>query len=179
MALPLHPEYGTEPNVFYVPPLAPPRFDANGEIDESKPRIPIEYLVSLFGPRVLEALEMLKAEMAKTRAGGKSSCMDLLIAYEWKDMFGGFDRDPGDDRVEEDMSTGRASRPADLPARERCRRWWVRGLGLGLFRLRAAEPATAAPGVAAAARGAGRLRRLARRLPRALAWDKVVRSSTS
>jgi ethylbenzene hydroxylase subunit beta/complex iron-sulfur molybdoenzyme family reductase subunit beta len=93
-ALPLHPEYGTEPNVFYVPPIAPPRFDENGEIDETKPRIPDEYLISLFGPRVLEALATLKGEMAKTRAGEKSELMDLLIAYRWKDMFGGFDRDP-------------------------------------------------------------------------------------
>jgi ethylbenzene hydroxylase subunit beta/complex iron-sulfur molybdoenzyme family reductase subunit beta len=94
VAIPLHPDFGTEPNVFYVPPLAPPRFDENGEIDESKPRIPDEYLVSLFGPVVLETLEILKTEMAKTRAGGKSELMDLLIGYRWKDMFGGFDRDP-------------------------------------------------------------------------------------
>ena len=52
--IPLHPEYGTDPNVFYVPPIAPPRFDENGEIDESKPRIPDEYLISLFGPKVLD-----------------------------------------------------------------------------------------------------------------------------
>ncbi len=94
VAIALHPEYGTEPNVFYVPPLAPPRFDANGEIDGSKPRIPDEYLVSLFGPDVFRALEILKAEMAKTRAGGKSELMDLLIGYRWKEMFGGFDTDP-------------------------------------------------------------------------------------
>ena len=94
VALPLHPEFGTEPNVFYVPPLAPPRFDENGDIDESSPRIPNEYLVSLFGPVVLETLEILKGEMAKTRAGQKSELMDLLIAYRWKDMFKGFDRDP-------------------------------------------------------------------------------------
>ena len=51
-------------------------------------------LVSLFGPKVLDALGVLKAEMAKTRAGGKSELMDLLIAYKWHEMFGGFDRDP-------------------------------------------------------------------------------------
>jgi ethylbenzene hydroxylase subunit beta/complex iron-sulfur molybdoenzyme family reductase subunit beta len=90
----LHPDFGTEPNVFYVPPLAPPRFDENGELDESQPRIPDEYLVYLFGPVVLETLEILKAEMAKTRAGGKSELMDLLIGYKWTEMFGGFDRDP-------------------------------------------------------------------------------------
>jgi hypothetical protein len=32
--------------------------------------------------------------MAKARAGGKSELMDLLIGYKWKEMFGGFDRDP-------------------------------------------------------------------------------------
>jgi hypothetical protein len=37
---------------------------------------------------------VLKAEMAKTRAGQKSELMDLLIAYRWKEMFKGFDRDP-------------------------------------------------------------------------------------
>ena len=32
--------------------------------------------------------------MEKTRAGQESELMDLLIAYKWKEMFGGFDRDP-------------------------------------------------------------------------------------
>jgi ethylbenzene hydroxylase subunit beta/complex iron-sulfur molybdoenzyme family reductase subunit beta len=94
VAIPLHPEFGTEPNIYYVPPIAPPRFDENGNIDESKPRIPDEYLVSLFGPQVLESLKILKAEMEKTRAGQKSELLDTLIAYEWKTMFGGLDRDP-------------------------------------------------------------------------------------
>lgn len=94
VALPLHPEYGTEPNVFYVPPLAPFRFDAGGDVDESQSRIPDDYLVSLFGPRVLDALATLKAERAKVQAKGRSELMDLLIGYRWKEMFGGFDRDP-------------------------------------------------------------------------------------
>jgi ethylbenzene hydroxylase subunit beta/complex iron-sulfur molybdoenzyme family reductase subunit beta len=94
VAVPLHPEFGTEPNVFYVPPIAPPRFDENGDVDESKPRIPDEYLVSLFGPAVLDALGVLKAEMEKTRAGGRSEVLDVLIAYEWKSLLGGFVRDP-------------------------------------------------------------------------------------
>ncbi len=94
VALPLHPEYGTEPNVFYVPPSAPPRFDAEGRIDNSAPRIPNEYLVSLFGERVLGALETLASERARVARGEKSELMDLLIAYRWQDMFGGFDRDP-------------------------------------------------------------------------------------
>lgn len=94
VALPLHPEYGTEPNVFYVPPSAPPRFDAEGRIDTSKPRIPDAYLVSLFGGRVLDALATLAAERDKVARGESSELMDLLIAYRWQDMFGGFDRDP-------------------------------------------------------------------------------------
>ncbi|MDY0066173.1 MAG: respiratory nitrate reductase subunit beta [Steroidobacteraceae bacterium] len=94
VALPLHPEYGTEPNVFYVPPVLPASYGPDGDIDESKPRIPDEYLVSLFGPKVLDALATIKAEREKKRATGESELMDLLIAYEWKNMFGGFDRSP-------------------------------------------------------------------------------------
>ncbi len=94
VALPLHPEFGTEPNVFYVPPSAPARFDAEGRVDTASPRIPNEYLVSLFGERVLDALRILAEERAKTARGERSELMDLLIAYRWQDMFGGFDRDP-------------------------------------------------------------------------------------
>ncbi len=94
VALPLHPEYGTEPNVFYVPPISPPLFDEEGNIIEGKPRIPNEYLVSLFGEEVLGVLDRIGAEMEKTKSGGKSEMLDTLIAYEWKTMFGGFDREP-------------------------------------------------------------------------------------
>lgn len=94
VALPLHAEYGTEPNVFYVPPIAPPRFDEHGNLDESKPRIPDEYLISLFGPAVMDSLKLVKGEMKKTHDGGKSELLDVLIAHEWKHMFGGLDRDP-------------------------------------------------------------------------------------
>ncbi len=94
VAIPLHPEYGTEPNVYYVPPIAPPRLDENGNVDESNPRIPVEYLEHLFGPAVHGSLEILKGEMAKTRGGGKSELMDLLISRRWLDMFHKLDRDP-------------------------------------------------------------------------------------
>ena len=43
---------------------------------------------------MLDALATLKAEREKKRATGESGLMDLLIAYEWKDMFGGVDTDP-------------------------------------------------------------------------------------
>ncbi len=96
VALRLHPEFGTEPNVYYVPPLAPPRFDENGEVDEKNPRIPLDYLRSLFGPDVDGALATLKQEMDKARQGEKSELMDTLIAYRWQDMFIPFVNDPGE-----------------------------------------------------------------------------------
>ncbi len=94
VAIPLHPEYGTEPNVYYVPPIAPPRLDKDGNVDESSPRIPTAYLEHLFGPAVHGSLEILQREMDKTRGGGKSELMDLLISRRWLDMFHNLDRDP-------------------------------------------------------------------------------------
>ena len=96
VALPLHPEYGTEPNIFYIPPIGPTRLNQDGSFDESTPRIPTEYLERLFGPKVRTALDILTAEMIKTREGGKSELMDTLIAYWWKDMFKPYDRDPAE-----------------------------------------------------------------------------------
>jgi ethylbenzene hydroxylase subunit beta/complex iron-sulfur molybdoenzyme family reductase subunit beta len=94
VAVPLHPEYGTEPNVFYVPPRSPKRFDENGHLDDSKPRIPEDYLRSLFGQAGIDALGKINTELESVREGGKSELLDVLVAYKWTDMFGGFDRDP-------------------------------------------------------------------------------------
>jgi DMSO reductase family type II enzyme iron-sulfur subunit len=86
VALTLHPEYKLEPNVFYVPPMSPPRLDAAGRpIDQ--PRIPSSYLESLFGEAVVAALETLRAEREKRRRGEPSELMDLLIAYDWNESF--------------------------------------------------------------------------------------------
>ena len=51
VALPLHPEFGTQANVFYVPPLAPAPLREDGSYDEGGARIPPSYLEELFGPR--------------------------------------------------------------------------------------------------------------------------------
>ncbi len=96
VALPLHAEWGTQPNVYYVPPWAPYRFDENGDIDEANPRIPTEYLRSLFGPEVDGALATLKAERGKAARGERSELMDILIAYRWIDMFKPFVQNPGE-----------------------------------------------------------------------------------
>ena len=86
VAIPLHPEYGTEPNVFYVPPLSPPKYGPNGEVLADE-RIPLDYLKSLFGDPVVHALDVLKTERQKRKQGKRSELMDLLIAYEWKKNF--------------------------------------------------------------------------------------------
>ncbi len=95
VALPLHPELGTEPNVYYIPPIGPSRL-SDGGFDDSEPRIPAEYLESLFGTRVHQALATMRSEMENRREGQQSELMDTLIAYWWKDMFKPFDRDPGE-----------------------------------------------------------------------------------
>jgi DMSO reductase family type II enzyme iron-sulfur subunit len=94
VALPLHAEWNTEPNVFYVPPLSAFVVRPDGTIDESQRRIPLSYLESLFGPDVAAALHTLEQEMAKRKRGQPSEVMDTLIAYQWKELLGPFDRDP-------------------------------------------------------------------------------------
>jgi ethylbenzene hydroxylase subunit beta/complex iron-sulfur molybdoenzyme family reductase subunit beta len=94
VALPLHAEYGTEPNVFYVPPIGPATFDEEGRFDESRSRIPIEYLRHLFGSKVDQALQTLKTEMLKARRGEESELIDLLISRRWLEQMGPFNRDP-------------------------------------------------------------------------------------
>lgn len=86
VALPLHPEWGTQPNVFYVPPSSPPKFGKNGEeLDE--PRVPLAYLESLFGSGVKEALETVKRERRAKAEGKKSELMDTLIGFVHSEMF--------------------------------------------------------------------------------------------
>lgn len=87
VALPLHPEYGTEPKVFYVPPILAASFDENGDFSEN-PRVPLSYLRQLFGAEVDGALITLMNEMDRRRAGKASELMDLLIAKDWKQLFG-------------------------------------------------------------------------------------------
>jgi len=96
VALPLHPEYGTKPNVFYVPPLSPYRLNDDMSIDHETPRIPNEYLESLFGPDVHAALGSLKSEMESVRNGGRSEMLSTLIAYKWQELLGPFTADPAD-----------------------------------------------------------------------------------
>jgi len=94
IALPLHPEYGTEPNIFYVPPLSPYKINDDFSIDETQMRIPPEYLEYLFGPKVHGVLDKLQQELKKVRNGGTSEILDTLIVYKWLDLFGPYTVDP-------------------------------------------------------------------------------------
>jgi ethylbenzene hydroxylase subunit beta/complex iron-sulfur molybdoenzyme family reductase subunit beta len=96
VALPLHGEYGTAPNVYYVPPLSPHPLKEDMSIDTENPRIPPEYLQGLFGEEVHGALETLQSEMDKVREGGSSELMKTLIAYKWQELLGPFTADPAD-----------------------------------------------------------------------------------
>jgi len=86
VALPLHPEFGLEPNVFYLPPMNGSALDEHGR-PTGESRIPIPYLESLFGDGVRPAIETLTTEREKRRRGESSELMDLLIAYDWNDNF--------------------------------------------------------------------------------------------
>jgi len=96
VALPLHPEFETKPNVYYIPPLSPAPLNADGSWNENGDRIPMSYLESLFGPAVHGAVDTLKAEMANKRQGRDSELMDLLIMYKWEEALGHLRRDPAD-----------------------------------------------------------------------------------
>ncbi|CAB1369157.1 Perchlorate reductase subunit beta [Denitratisoma oestradiolicum] len=86
VALPLHPEYGTEPNVFYVPPvLGPGMEDGVGSVSD-QPKIPLSELQGLFGPDVQEVMKMLKMEREKKLKGQPSELMDTLIGRRSADM---------------------------------------------------------------------------------------------
>ncbi len=97
VALPLHPEFGTQPNVFYVPPIGPMTYNEDRTLNEDKPRVPTEYLESLFGPKVHDALATLKAEMAKRRRDPKeeSGLTDALVAKRYPELLGELSNDPG------------------------------------------------------------------------------------
>lgn len=93
IAMPLHDEFGTSPNVYYIPPLSPEGIDDKGN-PTGKPRIPAEYLEYLFGDGVHQALKTIETEREKSKSGKGSELMDILIARRWLDMFSEFDKHP-------------------------------------------------------------------------------------
>ena len=78
VALRLHPEFHTQPNVYYIPPFAPPQHSEDGESVQGAERIPRQLLEELFGEQVHEALNTIERERDRVRRGGESELMDLL-----------------------------------------------------------------------------------------------------
>ncbi|VVB87527.1 Respiratory nitrate reductase subunit beta [uncultured archaeon] len=95
VALRLHPEYKTEPNVFYIPPLSPATYSPEGALGDNQ-RIPVEVLAKLFGDtpdqtldqrasRILEIFGILQAEREKVAKGEHSELIDILIPHSEAD----------------------------------------------------------------------------------------------
>lgn len=106
VALPLHPEFHTDPNVYYVPPLSSSKIDEEGR-PQSESRIPLDYLKSLFGSDVDAALETLREERQKVKNGEHSELMNLLIGWRWPDNFlGNFTNHPQDVLMDESHEFG-------------------------------------------------------------------------
>ncbi len=89
VALRLHPEFGTEPNTFYIPPFSPPGSSGNQ-------RIPIDYLADLFGDNAIQThaervtriqgiFDLITAEREIVRLGGTSALIDTLIQMKQAD----------------------------------------------------------------------------------------------
>lgn len=89
VALRLHPEFGTEPNLFYIPPLSPP-------VQGGSRRIPDSLLAGMFGDtcaqtsaqrlaRIQEIFSRIEAERAVVAAGGASALIDIMTAYSEAD----------------------------------------------------------------------------------------------
>jgi len=88
VALPLLGEYGTQPNVYYIPPMeAPPKYDAFGNTIKGSQRLPMAELERLFGADVHRVINLLKEEREKQKSGEKSEILELLISYQHADMF--------------------------------------------------------------------------------------------
>jgi len=90
VGLRLHPEFGTEPNTFYVPPISAPTYDTDGNVTGNR-RIPVEQLAAMFGDtksqnmasriaRVEEIFGILETERAKAASGEGSELMNILIS---------------------------------------------------------------------------------------------------
>ncbi len=87
VALPLRPDFGTRPNVYYVPPfIRPKRFGADGKLTKEAD-IPVELLRTYFGPKVDDALTTLAEHRERAERGEPSELMDALIIYKWGDAF--------------------------------------------------------------------------------------------
>lgn len=81
VALPLHGEYGTDPSVFYIPPVLTPVKGGTDKGPQDEIRIPMDYLNRLFGPEVQRAAATLREARELVRRGQQSDLIDILTSY--------------------------------------------------------------------------------------------------
>lgn len=87
VALPLRPDFGTKPNVYYIPPfIRPNKVGPDHEILPEKD-LPVEVLREYFGPDVDQALATLNEQREAAGNGEQSDLMDMLIIYDFADAF--------------------------------------------------------------------------------------------
>lgn len=79
VGLGLFPEKGTHPNVYYVPPFNPPKDGKAGKSIIEDPRLPLDYLIYLFGPKVVDVIHFLEGELQRAQKGEHSEVLQLLI----------------------------------------------------------------------------------------------------
>ncbi len=95
VALRLHPEFKTEPNVFYIPPFSPPTYSSVGKLTGTS-RIPVELLAKLFGDtpgqsfdqradRIREIFDTIQNERNKVASGGSSELINILTPHSEAD----------------------------------------------------------------------------------------------
>jgi nitrate reductase beta subunit len=91
VALRLHPEFGTEPNLFYIPPLSSPMLDANGVVVGTR-RIPADFLAMLFGDDRTQTLaqriarvEEIFTKVEAARIGSYPELQRILVAHSEQD----------------------------------------------------------------------------------------------
>lgn len=82
VALPLFPEKGTYPNVYYVPPFNPPKEGNAGRSLLEDPRLPLDQLKYYFGPKVVDVIASLERELQKAQNGVPSEVLQLLIGRD-------------------------------------------------------------------------------------------------
>ncbi len=87
VALGLFPEKGTQPNVYYVPPFNPPKRGHYGRSLLEEPRLPLDYLVYLFGEEVKDVIRRLEAELVKAQRGERSEVLQLLIGRDHRTRY--------------------------------------------------------------------------------------------
>lgn len=95
LALPLHPEFRTLPNLFYVPPLLPTMAFVKNDTYETttdtfwgaieKSRLPMKYLASLFTAGNEAAVEMVLKKLMAVRLHRRDVTVGDLPAHEVKD----------------------------------------------------------------------------------------------